>query len=130
MAGLRVLSKLVCVLVLVGCTAQAQRTAETLERGAPASITSAKPGFSVSASARRAENIGVQASWPRSFSRRWGKPSAARCSAARPAPASRQYATLGRRTDIPFRNSTMAQGFPRTRRTNRPSRSALGAAEG
>ncbi len=35
MAGLRVLSKLVCVLVLVGCTAQAQRTAETLERGAP-----------------------------------------------------------------------------------------------
>jgi hypothetical protein len=35
MAGLRALSAVFCVFILVGCAAQAQRTADTLERGAP-----------------------------------------------------------------------------------------------
>ena len=74
----------------------------------------ARPGFRSSAADVNPANSGAQAAWPRSLARARGNPSAARCSWARPVPASRQWATLGRRTDSPDRNVTMAQGLPRT----------------
>ena len=45
----------------------------------------------------------------------------ASCSQARPAPASRQWAGVGRRTERPVRNETIAAGLPRSSPSRRPS---------